>query len=168
MNTSQKQLYMKQWREKNKEKITIYQQQYSKKNKDILQEKAKERYQENPEKYVIANRKWREKNREKIRIKDKIRKSRPEIKLKNRNYNLMKYYGVTLEEWNNLFTKQGECCAICKSPTTNGTGWHTDHDHKKGKVRGILCSPCNIAIGHFKDNIEALESAIIYLSENNS
>jgi len=44
-----------------------------------------------------------------------------------------------------------------------GYGWHVDHNHTTGKVRGILCQQCNQAIGLFKDNIFIIEKAAEYL-----
>ena len=41
--------------------------------------------------------------------------------------------------------------------------WVVDHDHDTGKIRGIICNPCNIQLGAFKDSIEELEEAIKYL-----
>jgi hypothetical protein len=38
-----------------------------------------------------------------------------------------------------------------------------DHDHNTGQIRGLLCSACNIALGGFKDNIDSLKRAILYL-----
>lgn len=40
-----------------------------------------------------------------------------------------------------------------------------DHDHKTGKIRGILCRPCNLGLGNFKDNEESLIKAIKYLKK---
>jgi hypothetical protein len=40
-----------------------------------------------------------------------------------------------------------------------------DHCHTTGKIRGLLCSKCNPALGAFNDNIEILNSAIKYLKE---
>lgn len=68
-------------------------------------------------------------------------------------------YGLTPEAWQELFDKQGRCCAICRSAEPNGrTGWATDHDHTCcptgntcGKcVRGILCQRCNKTVGHIE------------------
>jgi recombination endonuclease VII len=57
-------------------------------------------------------------------------------------------YGLTEEEWNGLFLKQNNVCALCHSPYPRSKkGWHTDHDHETGKVRGILCFPCNYLLG---------------------
>lgn len=58
-------------------------------------------------------------------------------------------------------------CEIC------GTDWQEgqhklciDHDHNTGKIRGVLCKPCNHVLGHSYDNIDTLESAISYLKRN--
>ena len=85
---------------------------------------------------------------------------------KVRNTNLMWKYGITLEEWKKLFRMQDNKCAICKSSSTNGKNWHTDHDHKTNKVRGILCNLCNLGLGKFKDDPLILENAIAYLNRN--
>ena len=48
--------------------------------------------------------------------------------------------------------------------------WVLDHDHDTGKVRGWICSPCNVTLGAFGDNTINLKRAIKYLeeSENNN
>lgn len=83
-------------------------------------------------------------------------------------------YGVSAEWFDQTFERQGERCAICRSPEPRGKGWAIDHDHKccpgKGAccgecVRGILCSPCNLALGLMGDDTEALRAAITYLQE---
>ena len=53
-------------------------------------------------------------------------------------------------------------CIICGSDDK----LVVDHDHITGQVRGMLCNPCNLGLGHFKDNVSTLESAIEYLRRN--
>jgi hypothetical protein len=73
-------------------------------------------------------------------------------------------YGITKEQRDEMFEKQGKVCAICKSPSPKSkTGWHTDHDHATNKVRGILCHSCNTAMGSLQDKVEVLQSMIAYL-----
>jgi hypothetical protein len=72
-------------------------------------------------------------------------------------------YNVNSEEFKAIFIAQGSCCAICKTQETSKTGWHLDHDHITGKLRGILCQHCNNGLGYFKDNIHHLAIAISYL-----
>lgn len=78
----------------------------------------------------------------------------------NRNYHLRQRYGITAKDFDALLTEQGMLCPIClKRPAV-----HVDHDHKSGKVRGILCEPCNGMLGQFKDNIQTIRNAIQYLN----
>jgi hypothetical protein len=84
-----------------------------------------------------------------------------------REQSLLRNYGLTQEAWDNIFEKQGECCAICGSLESGGLkGWHTDHIHETKIVRGILCAGCNFAIGHLKDDPERAEKLAAYLRRN--
>ncbi len=110
--------------------------------------------EEKREKRKIAKRKY-----------DRLEKG----KLQNRKYKLMKVYGITIEDYDNLLESQNGVCAICKnieSHKTNGKiidVLSVDHNHDTGKVRGILCHECNSLLGLARDNIEILEKAIKYL-----
>lgn len=76
----------------------------------------------------------------------------------------LKKYDLTLEGYDELFRDQKSKCAICKTSKRNRHGtFNVDHNHVTGKVRGLLCDLCNRGLGSFKDNIQALEEAIIYL-----
>lgn len=61
-----------------------------------------------------------------------------------------------------LEERKGEC-ELCDAQC--GTGLHVDHDHATGKIRGLLCGPCNKGLGQFRDNIKALKNAVNYLSQ---
>ena len=71
-------------------------------------------------------------------------------------------YGITEEQFNDLFDQQNGFCAICHKPAVV-----VDHDHKTGSVRGLLCSRCNAGLGFFDDNIETLKIAMRYLEFSN-
>jgi hypothetical protein len=73
-----------------------------------------------------------------------------------------KKYGVSEEEYKNMVLSQNNICAICNKPSHKTL--HVDHDHITGKVRGLLCSSCNMGIGMFQDDIDILNNAIKYLS----
>jgi len=78
-----------------------------------------------------------------------------------------RYYGITIQEYDSLYAKQNEGCAICQSPTgSNGKRLAVDHDHQTGEVRGLLCDDCNTGLGKFKDNPNLLATAINYLKGN--
>lgn len=90
----------------------------------------------------------------------------PKGKESRRNCKLKGTYGITIEEYDNIFKDQGEGCAICGiSKPGGGKGrFRVDHDHITGKIRGLLCDKCNIGLGCFNDKTEILTKAIQYLS----
>jgi hypothetical protein len=83
---------------------------------------------------------------------------------------LMAKYGITPEIYENERIKQNYSCKLCGAHehTEKHKRLHVDHCHKTGKYRGLLCGPCNRALGLLKDNTQTLEKAIKYLNENNS
>lgn len=56
-------------------------------------------------------------------------------------------------------------CDICGTTTPGGrfANWHIDHDHETKQVRGILCAPCNTAIGLLKDDPAVIQAALSYV-----
>lgn len=85
-----------------------------------------------------------------------------------RNHQLLRTYGITLAEYEQMIRDQRGMCAICKTDLLdlpNDTP-HVDHDHVHGHVRGILCFSCNSGLGSFKDNVERLRAAIQYLEQS--
>ena len=122
------------------------------------------RYRANhPEKVKACNKAYREKNRAKINAYARIHnKPHPD----SRKYALKHCHSMTEEEFNELFAEQKGKCAICgKHQSEFKKALHIDHCHKTGKLRGLLCSNCNTGIGLFKDDIENLKCAILYLNK---
>lgn len=89
-----------------------------------------------------------------------------------KDYELSKAYGISIDEYNSLLAKQNGVCAICKTPETskNNEGsvrnLAVDHDHRSGRVRGLVCMSCNTSLGLFKDNTTFLFNAAQYLQMN--
>ncbi len=108
---------------------------------------------------------------EEIKLRDKIRKqiynSRPEVKQRLIERNLMKNYGLTIQEHQKLQESQNYQCKICKKhkKDCNKLGLVVDHNHKTGNVRSLLCNDCNLIIGHAKDSVDILKKCISYLEE---
>ena len=71
-------------------------------------------------------------------------------------------YGLNEEEYNNMILSQNNLCAICNKPSDKTL--HIDHDHVTGRVRGLLCSNCNLGIGLLEEDLVVLNRAIEYLS----
>ncbi len=80
-----------------------------------------------------------------------------------REYSLKHRFGMTQDDYENLSVAQGMRCAICQGPPTR-KHFSIDHCHKTGKVRGLLCQPCNAGLGHFKDSLSVVRSAGSYLA----
>jgi uncharacterized protein (UPF0264 family) len=84
-----------------------------------------------------------------------------------KNSRLMCDYGITIDEYEAMEKNQGLGCAICGGIQSDDRGLAVDHNHDTGKVRGLLCSSCNRAMGGFKDSSVLLRKAADYLDENN-
>lgn len=90
---------------------------------------------------------------------------------------LLKLYGITLEDYQSMLGRQSGCCAICGTNSPFGRldnnarkrkrrTFSVDHCHATGKVRGLLCGRCNIALGNFEDDTELLRAAIAYIERH--
>lgn len=78
-----------------------------------------------------------------------------EAEEKRRNSYLVRTYGITLAQYNQLLEGQGGVCAICgKTPEAEGQHLAVDHDHKSLEVRGCLCRYCNHrVVGRHRDPV---------------
>lgn len=110
---------------------------------------ARKNYLQNPEKCKERSRAWTAVNRE-----------------KRQDAHLRKTFGVSLEWYRETLEKQGGC-AICDTQEPGGRDhrFHVDHDHKTGKVRGLLCNKCNLMVGLSKDDPDILRKAAAYLEK---
>jgi hypothetical protein len=75
---------------------------------------------------------------------------------------LKRRYGIWAAEVDERISQQGGVCAICRTRPAE----HVDHNHRTGKVRGVLCFGCNGGLGQFQDNIESLCRAIDYVERD--
>ena len=110
---------------------------------------------------------WEQKNGDFMSYKNK------ELKTEcNRRQRLKYRFGITAKEYDALFERQQGLCAICKQPEKqrNNQGrlarLAVDHNHATRKNRELLCSLCNKGLGHFRECILVLESAIAYLKKH--
>lgn len=94
---------------------------------------------------------WRKKNPERYRAQHK--KDARKLRLKR--------HGLTEEDYNELFSKQNGMCAICMRVPSRRLD--IDHDHQTGRVRGLLCNPCNQALGLLQDNPLIIKAALQYI-----
>lgn len=83
-----------------------------------------------------------------------------------KNQKLLRQYGITLEKYRNMLDFQKGKCIICgKTPAENKKELAVDHDHKTGKIRGLLCNNCNVAVGFLQDNHELALKIHSYLKD---
>jgi hypothetical protein len=94
--------------------------------------------------------------------KQKIRRAKGLDTISRRRRDFRKKYGITLEDWDKMYTDQTGKCAIC-DVSFDGLKVCVDHDHKTGAVRGLLCVECNHGLGKFKDDSSVLFAAATYL-----
>lgn len=64
--------------------------------------------------------------------------------LSPRAYHLKRLYGITEEQYDELFSRQDGLCAVCQRDASEfSVRLAVDHNHKTGEVRGLLCNFCN-------------------------
>lgn len=112
-------------------------------------------YQENKEKYNERSRQYYKDNKHR------------ELGRGTRNAR-KRLLGVTEEEFQYRLQLQEYRCGICTNEFKNSKDQCVDHNHITGKVRGILCRSCNLALGQFKDSKRILQDAVIYLERNDT
>ncbi len=110
---------------------------------------------------------WVQKNREKVNASNRKRYNSlsSEEKRKRNRRQQISLYGLTVEQYDAMLMEQNYVCAICNKSEKSSTRGvlFIDHDHKTGKVRGLLCDTCNRGLGYFYDNTSFLRNAIEYL-----
>lgn len=95
------------------------------------------------------------------------RAKHPERHSENKARFDLKKFGLTLEDYRQMFEAQGGACAICRTTSPGGRGktrtLAVDHCHATGKVRALLCHRCNGALGMVSDREEILSGMIEYV-----
>lgn len=133
-------------------KLKENQRRYYLKNKAKINERHRRLRRENPAKIKEWNNAYRE----------KLKKDPDAYSRLIKQQNLRNKYKISYDEYQNMKTNQGGLCAIggCGRPSKD-----VDHCHETHVVRGLLCGPCNRAIGLLDENIDRLHGIIRYLIE---
>ena len=93
-----------------------------------------------------------------IKRKAKLQKE----KNTNRNSAMKRRFGISINDYESILSKQNYQCAICNKSSSK-QHFDIDHCHKTKKVRGLLCRSCNMGLGYFKDSPNLLNQAAQYL-----
>ena len=99
----------------------------------------------------------------KIKRRKYVKSNREVTTKAHREWCIKNTYGLTLGEFDQMFEAQGGVCRVCSKINLDGRRLYIDHDHKTGKVRGLLCHKCNSLLGFTDDNIDYLLKVIDYL-----
>lgn len=132
---------------------------WNRENKNIVEKRNKLYQVEKKEKIALRKKKLYDENPHKYKIQAR------QTLLKTK-------YGLSLDDYDKMLKEQKGVCAICfqkEKVISNKKGGidrlRVDHSHRNDQVRGLLCQNCNFGLGHFKDNITFLKSAIDYLNK---
>lgn len=146
-----------------KEARKAYMREYVKKNP--------QKFKRTPAQQAKVNARRREQYATDATVRAAVRSAVKDWQARNpekRKNQRLRVYGIELADLKDLMGEQNGRCAICGlSDTSKPTVFPVvDHCHKTGAVRGLLCANCNKGLGHFKDDINLLFSAAMYLKRN--
>lgn len=86
-----------------------------------------------------------------------------ERKLWYRRINLKRKYGITLEDYERMFSEQNGRCFLCEAEPPAGRPLSVDHCHKEKRVRRLLCDVCNRFLGIIERDPTWVDRALLYL-----
>lgn len=112
----------------------------------------------------LINNEWAERN--KSRRAEYHRQNADRWKQNKANNRLIKLYGITLDDYQNMLQKQNHICSICKSvEKTKNRTLSVDHDHKTNKIRELLCQRCNAALGMLEEDPRIIGNLLDYIKK---
>jgi hypothetical protein len=139
--------YNRAYYAKNRERLREQNRAYRQQHSIEVKERRREDYRRNAERYKASVKAWQAANPVKRRAQR------------------LRAYDLTIEQYDAILLAQGGACAICHQvvPIGGRNGFHIDHDHVDGHVRGILCASCNLVLGKFNDDPVRFREAAAYL-----
>lgn len=120
-------------------------------DRELHQARKSRYYAANRDALVSKSKDWYHKNIEENRLAQRLAR-----------------YGLSRDEYDAMAARQAGRCALCKRPfgEAHGNREAIDHDHKTGRVRGLLHNRCNTAIGMIGEDPDVLRAAIAYLQSH--
>lgn len=139
------------------------------KNREVSIERAKLYREAHPEWAKEMSKRhsptWRKRYPEKAKL----------LAMKQATQRRFRKHGLTQQQYDAMLDHQDHVCAACKEipvtssvrPGTNAyDNFVIDHDHATGKVRGLVCTNCNVALGMIRDNPDTARKLADYLEAN--
>lgn len=149
--------YGVEYRAKHPDRVKDHNANYRAANPEKAKADQQEWFQANKEKRNAYMREWHAKNKE---VNREVKRA------KRLNGTYKRKYGITLDDYNAMLAAQGGHCALCEKTPEDEKRFkrlNVDHCHETGRVRGILCTRCNFAIGILGDNEAGLSAALRYI-----
>lgn len=90
-------------------------------------------------------------------------------KSKKLNQYYIDTYGITLDEYTKMLKNQNGICALADGTCSrDNCALAIDHDHKTGKVRGLLCIKHNTSLGKIEKKITSFTNMLSYLNKSSN
>lgn len=111
------------------------------------------------------HRRWRLENPDRVREASRRHSQKPETKAKRkaweqenpekrRDYHIKRRFGLPFGAYDKMLEAQGGACGICGGPPVGRPWLDVDHCHKTGRIRGLLCNPCNRLLGFIEKYLQ--------------
>jgi hypothetical protein len=147
---------------KNKDDKKAQDKLYNETHREACSARDKKYHEAHKEYRNAYRRAWEQENKERLTVYYKERYQTNKEKM--RWESLLRLYGITAEEYNNLFMEQEGRCAICgRHQQEFSKALFVDHNHITGEIRGLLCGNCNAMLGQAKEKEEILRKGAEYL-----
>ena len=151
----EKRLALRAWRAANRNRVKAHNGDAYARNKEAMKAYAREYRQRNKDALKAKHAEY---------VANMSPEKKAELKRNKKSGTFKRKYGITLEQYEAMPEQQGGLCALCKTPRNERYGvLNVDHCHSTGRVRGLLCTPCNHALGVLGDNPEGLSRALNYV-----
>jgi hypothetical protein len=115
------------------------------------------------QKRLAFSRAYRAANKEEINRKRRIKNANPKVRAAVRDARLKRMYGISHADYEAMYKRQRGRCRICGVKKRTLFIDHKETDHKGKIVRGLLCHPCNVGLGFFRDDTKRMRRAIDYV-----
>lgn len=122
----------------------------------------------NPKKHAAQNARWRARNPDAALAMSRRNDARRPARDPDDAYiaNIKRLYGLSREDYQKLYDGQSGRCASCKDDEPANCSrrfLHVDHCHETGRVRGLLCLACNVALGKLRDDPARIRALLDYI-----
>ena len=99
-------------------------------------------------------------------LETKTLNSKERTRKRRQRTDFMNKFGINFDQYDTMLAEQHGVCAICQKKDICDRLLAVDHCHITKKVRGLLCTNCNMALGKFQDSIEYLKKAVEYMERD--